>query len=124
MAGKESSWLEPEARAKLLKEVDMDTTGTANPGSTRTGRSRRRPDAGPLEEAATAAAVAAVEEYEAAGPNVDNDNEPPSSGCYICKLDNDHPKLLLCEGCNGEYHIYCLTPKLKAIPKDDWYCGT
>lgn len=45
------------------------------------------------------------------------------TGCLICKQDNDHAKLMLCEGCNGEYHIYCLNPPLEAVPEDDWFCG-
>lgn len=31
--------------------------------------------------------------------------------------------MLLCESCNGEYHLYCLNPKLKKIPDGDWFCG-
>jgi histone demethylase JARID1 len=30
--------------------------------------------------------------------------------------------LLLCDGCDYGYHIYCLDPALKAIPDRDWYC--
>lgn len=47
-----------------------------------------------------------------------------TGGCLICKQDNDHAKLMLCEGCNGEYHIYCLNPPLEDVPEDDWFCGT
>ena len=45
-------------------------------------------------------------------------------GCVICKQDNDHANLMLCEACEGEYHIYCLNPPLEAVPEGDWYCGT
>ena len=45
-------------------------------------------------------------------------------GCHVCKRDDDHAKLLLCEMCNDEYHIYCLHPPLKAVPEGDFYCGT
>lgn len=31
-------------------------------------------------------------------------------------------KLLLCDGCDHGYHIYCLEPPLKAVPERDWYC--
>ena len=31
--------------------------------------------------------------------------------------------MLLCDGCDRGHHIYCLKPKLKSIPKDDWYCA-
>jgi len=30
--------------------------------------------------------------------------------------------MLLCDSCDDGYHIFCLTPKLKSIPKDDWFC--
>ena len=46
------------------------------------------------------------------------------AGCHVCKKDDDHAKLLLCEICNDEYHIYCLDPPLKAVPEGDFYCGT
>lgn len=44
-------------------------------------------------------------------------------GCRKCGKDNDHSKLLLCEMCNDEYHIYCLDPPLNHVPEDDFYCG-
>ena len=30
--------------------------------------------------------------------------------------------MLLCDGCDRGHHLYCLKPKLKKIPDDDWYC--
>jgi hypothetical protein len=42
-------------------------------------------------------------------------------GCRICRRDNDHTNMLLCEGCNAEYHFYCIG--LRAVPNEDWYCG-
>ena len=34
--------------------------------------------------------------------------------------------MLMCgdgvDGCDQGFHIYCLTPKLKKIPEDDWFC--
>jgi len=44
-------------------------------------------------------------------------------GCNVCKKDDDHAKLLLCEMCNDEYHFYCLDPPLKAVPDGDFFCG-
>ena len=46
------------------------------------------------------------------------------TGCLVCLRDDDHNNLMLCEGCNDEYHIYCLEPPLAAVPHDDWFCGT
>jgi len=45
------------------------------------------------------------------------------TGCLACGEDDDHANILLCEGCNAEYHTYCLSPPLRAVPVGDWYCG-
>ena len=44
------------------------------------------------------------------------------TGCLACGVDDDHANLLLCEGCNDEYHTYCLEPPLSAVPSGDWFC--
>lgn len=31
--------------------------------------------------------------------------------------------LLLCDGCDAEYHIYCLEPPLEKIPDGSWFCS-
>lgn len=30
--------------------------------------------------------------------------------------------MLLCDDCNDSYHMYCLRPKLKRMPRGDWFC--
>ncbi|XP_032821928.1 E3 ubiquitin-protein ligase UHRF1 isoform X1 [Petromyzon marinus] len=44
--------------------------------------------------------------------------------CHICGGKQDPDKQLLCDECNMAFHIYCLNPPLRHIPKDDedWYC--
>lgn len=43
--------------------------------------------------------------------------------CQLCGGTDDDSKLLLCDGCDRAYHIYCLDPPLKAVPqKASWYC--
>ncbi|GLD99064.1 hypothetical protein PINS_up007782 [Pythium insidiosum] len=44
------------------------------------------------------------------------------TGCVVCGLDQDANKILLCDGCDAEYHIYCLIPPLHEIPEGDFYC--
>ena len=44
-------------------------------------------------------------------------------GCKVCGRDADHANLLLCESCNDEYHIYCLTTPLDSVPEGDFFCG-
>ena len=31
--------------------------------------------------------------------------------------------MLLCDECDRGHHLYCLKPKLKSIPKGNWYCS-
>lgn len=45
------------------------------------------------------------------------------TGCLGCGEDDDHANLLLCEGCNAEYHTYCLSPPLRSVPAGDWFCS-
>ncbi|BHF66050.1 Tyrosine-protein kinase baz1b [Sparganum proliferum] len=42
--------------------------------------------------------------------------------CRICRRKKDDEKLLLCDGCNQGFHLYCLRPPLKSIPRGDWFC--
>jgi histone demethylase JARID1 len=50
------------------------------------------------------------------------DNNSYGTGCLCCGEDDDHANILLCEGCNAEYHTYCLDPPLRSVPIGDWYC--
>ena len=42
--------------------------------------------------------------------------------CRICRRKSDPDNMLLCDGCDRGHHLYCLKPKLKAIPEGDWFC--
>ncbi|XP_076166810.1 ATP-dependent chromatin assembly factor large subunit isoform X4 [Ptiloglossa arizonensis] len=44
--------------------------------------------------------------------------------CHVCRRRRDAEKMLLCDGCNKGHHLYCLKPKLTAVPDGDWYCKT
>ncbi|KAJ3162734.1 hypothetical protein HDU86_003707 [Geranomyces michiganensis] len=50
---------------------------------------------------------------------------PPKPGtelCEICGGGQDDDKMLLCDGCDRGYHLYCFDPPMSAIPDTDWYC--
>ncbi|KAG1175086.1 hypothetical protein G6F70_004532 [Rhizopus microsporus] len=49
-------------------------------------------------------------------------NDDSNDTCEICHKNEDEENLLLCDGCNRGYHLYCLTPPLSSVPKTDWYC--
>lgn len=42
--------------------------------------------------------------------------------CEICLSDDDPKSILLCDACDGGYHLYCLRPKLSVVPKGEWLC--
>nr|GEZ49095.1 PHD finger protein EHD3 isoform X1 [Tanacetum cinerariifolium] len=35
----------------------------------------------------------------------------------------DGLEIVLCDGCDQAYHIYCASPQLNSIPKGSWFCG-
>lgn len=47
----------------------------------------------------------------------------PGENCETCGRGDDGVHMLLCDGCEAGYHIYCLDPPLSAVPKIDWYCS-
>ncbi|CAM9422466.1 unnamed protein product [Chrysoparadoxa australica] len=43
--------------------------------------------------------------------------------CKACHGKQDPDSVLLCDGCDGEYHMYCLRPPLASVPRGEWYCS-
>ena len=43
-------------------------------------------------------------------------------GCVVCGGDVNAGVVLLCEGCDSEYHCGCLSPPLAAVPEGEWFC--
>lgn len=42
--------------------------------------------------------------------------------CRECGRGDMESELLICEGCDACYHIFCLDPPLRSIPTGDWKC--
>ena len=54
----------------------------------------------------------------------DEGEEVEETSCLVCGKNDNYPEILLCDGCDGEYHMYCLQPPLETVPENDWFCGT
>lgn len=44
------------------------------------------------------------------------------TACEICSNSDREECMLLCDGCNRGYHLYCLNPPLADVPQGSWYC--
>uniref|UniRef100_A0A673M0X4 [histone H3]-trimethyl-L-lysine(4) demethylase n=1 Tax=Sinocyclocheilus rhinocerous TaxID=307959 RepID=A0A673M0X4_9TELE len=42
--------------------------------------------------------------------------------CRMCGRGDEDEKLLLCDGCEDNYHTFCLIPPLSDPPKGNWRC--
>ena len=42
--------------------------------------------------------------------------------CESCRGGHYEDKIILCDRCDRGWHMFCLTPPLKKVPKGDWVC--
>jgi hypothetical protein len=54
----------------------------------------------------------------------DSDSDAPSDyHNEYCDLCFTGGQLLCCDGCCRAFHFSCVTPPIKDVPKDDWFCA-
>ncbi|CAL4979449.1 unnamed protein product [Urochloa decumbens] len=52
----------------------------------------------------------------------DNDQSSPLFECMKCGSMEDPSKMLICDCCEGAFHLSCCNPRVKKIPEVEWYC--
>uniref|UniRef100_A0A3Q2ZY42 [histone H3]-trimethyl-L-lysine(4) demethylase n=1 Tax=Kryptolebias marmoratus TaxID=37003 RepID=A0A3Q2ZY42_KRYMA len=91
---KKGNWVKMEVKKEELQD-ENDKDGDNPDGSKMTMRLRRNP------------------------------NNPQCVDSYVCRMcgrGDDDEKLLQCDGCEENYHSYCLLPPLSDTPKCKWRC--
>ncbi|KAI8905734.1 PLU-1-like protein-domain-containing protein [Powellomyces hirtus] len=102
--------------------LEEPTTETGEEGpSTRRKKSTRSKKKLPV------AALLSLEGSESPSPKkailpTDYLPKPGLELCEICGGGENDEQMLLCDGCNRGYHLYCFDPPMSAIPNTDWYC--
>lgn len=56
-------------------------------------------------------------------PQNDVDIVEDPTFCEICGSSDNEDQMLLCDGCDLGFHLYCLTPPLEEVPVGAWYCN-
>ncbi|KAJ3157751.1 hypothetical protein HDU89_000129 [Geranomyces variabilis] len=87
-------------------------------GKGRSTRSKRKP------VKPTVVAAASPQPSEASSSILPSDYlpKPGLELCEICGGGENDEQMLLCDGCNRGYHLYCFDPPMVAIPNTDWFC--
>ena len=42
--------------------------------------------------------------------------------CHTCGRGDSEESMLLCDGCDDAFHLFCLIPPMIEVPKGDWRC--
>jgi hypothetical protein len=108
----------PKAKPKATKLKPRAAAKPSRPAVSRERRSRRIEalEVESEEDAESSVSEEGEEEEEEEGGSSD------STVCVLCNSGAHPSRLILCDKCDGGYHLYCLRPKLTSVPKGKWFC--
>ncbi|KAJ3042941.1 hypothetical protein HDV00_006248 [Rhizophlyctis rosea] len=127
----------PEVKIKT-ETPELGSQSAQSEGGRRSRRAKKKAEesistqASPSPEPATPTPNVQGKENRSRGKGKDKDknsvlpdNYIPLTGeelCEICGGGENDEQMLLCDGCNRGYHLYCLNPPMASIPTTDWFC--
>ncbi|XP_059288703.1 uncharacterized protein LOC132042085 isoform X3 [Lycium ferocissimum] len=44
--------------------------------------------------------------------------------CKACDCSEATVKMLICDNCDDAYHLSCCNPRIRKVPRDEWFCRT
>eukprot|EP00976_Prorocentrum_cordatum_P001540 31146-Prorocentrum_minimum.AAC.1 len=50
------------------------------------------------------------------------EEEEEDTACVVCTKTTDAKKMLLCDECDLGWHMFCVRPPVKVVPKGEWFC--
>lgn len=109
----------PEPRKALVHDADV----SANEPQVVVAVTTAVAEDEQAKDAMKGASSAQVGSSDNSAPPDDGEGEPIDEDlmCSVCSRPDDERNMLVCD-CKKGYHIYCLSPKLDAIPTGDWRC--
>ncbi|EJD01561.1 uncharacterized protein FOMMEDRAFT_111482 [Fomitiporia mediterranea MF3/22] len=58
------------------------------------------------------------------GHGAPSKDDSKATCCEVCHRRNKGTEMLLCDGCDCGFHMFCLVPPLTSVPKGQWFCHT
>ena len=60
----------------------------------------------------------------AGGVGGDEDSDEAGAGCRVCGLSEEAGLVLVCDGCEADWHAECLQPPMREedVPEGEWRC--
>jgi hypothetical protein len=82
-------------------------------------------------EAETSTTVVALRTSSSSEPSEEEEDEEEEEEekdkydtklCEECGRGDGEQEMLLCDGCDRGFHMFCLCPILVTVPSGDWFC--
>ena len=121
-AGSSNKATVAEDTIPLMPVVAADTKGSQTGSPT---QPQTEPETST--EAETSTTVVALRTSSSSEPSEEEEEEEEKDKydtklCEECGRGDGEQEMLLCDGCDRGFHMFCLCPILVTVPLGDWFC--